>query len=417
MELPGDEIHRLAAARVKVGGVGRVRGVDGHQDPLRVRPALEDGLVVGEDDVLEVPIAQGHALPVGPGHGGDLVRQGVPLRRVKGGAQGVVPLGLLPQGAPLAAVVQAGDAGHAEGQAVNQGDVGGIFQDAGGPGHVVVVGEAEKVLALVEGPRLRAELALEAVDDLEEVHGVQAGIEALVALVVGAGVEEAVPHPAVVVPVEGFAHQEELRLEAVAEAPEAAEEVDFQAVGHIQPEAVDAEFLHPELHALQQVVHHGGVAEVQLHQLEMALPALVPEAVVVVGIAVEVDMEPVLVGGVPFLFLHVPEGPEAPAHMVEHAVQHHPDAVGVEDLHHLGKVLVGSQAAVHLPVVPGVVAMAVAVEDGGEVEGAGPQLLDMGGPVPDFADAAYGYAVVFLGRAAEAQGIDLIEYAFVSPHS
>ena len=57
----------------------------------------------------------------------------------------------------------------------------------------------------------------------------------------------------------------------------------------------------------------------------MALPALVPEAVVVVGIAVEADVEPVLIGAVPLLLLHVPEGPEAPAHMVEDSVQHHPD--------------------------------------------------------------------------------------------
>ena len=37
----------------------------------------------------------------------------------------------------------------------------------------------------------------------------------------------------------------------------------------------------------------------------MAFPSLVPEAVVVAAIAVEADMEPVFVGGIPFLLLYV----------------------------------------------------------------------------------------------------------------
>ena len=97
----------------------------------------------------------------------------------------------------------------------------------------------------------------------------------------------------------------------------------------------------------------------------MALPALVPEAVVVVGIAVEADVEPVLVWRIPAFFLHVPEGPEAPAYVVEHPVDDHFDPVVVEGPAYLGKILISPQAAVNLPVVPGVVAVAVAFKNGG----------------------------------------------------
>ena len=128
------------------------------------------------------------------------------------------------------------------------------------------------------------------------------------------------------------------------------------------------------------------------------------------------DVEPVLVGGVPLLLLHVLKGPEAAAHVVEHAVQHHPDAMGVKGLTHLGEVLVGAQAAVDLPVVPGVVAVAVTFKNGGEVYRICPQLLDMVRPIGDFADAVDGDAVILLWGSAEAQGVDLVKHTIFRPH-
>ena len=78
---------------------------------------------------------------------------------------------------------------------------------------------------------------------------------------------------------------------------------------------------------VQYVVHDGGVFEVQLHELVVALPALVPEAVVIAAVAAEVYVEPVLIGRVPLPLLHVAEGPEATAHVVENAVEDDADAV------------------------------------------------------------------------------------------
>ena len=102
--------------------------------------------------------------------------------------------------------------------------------------------------------------------------------------------------------------------------------------------------------------------------------------------------------------------------MVEHPVQHHFDPVAVEALADSGEVLIGAQTAVDPAVVPGVVAVAVALKDGAEIHGVRPQAADVLRPVPDFADAAGRDAVVLPGGPAEAQGIDLIEYAFVCPH-
>ena len=282
-------------------------------------------------------------------------------------------------------------------------------------GDVVIVAEAQEVAALVERPGFGAELALEAVDYLEEVHTVQAGVQALVALVVRDAVEHLVVHPAVIVAVQRLA-QEEKVTQAVAETAQAAQEVEVQAVGNVEPQAVYAELLAPELHGVQYVVHDGGVFEVQLHELVVALPALVPEAVVIAAVAAEVYVEPVLIGRVPLPLLHVAEGPEATAHVVENAVEDDADAVFAQ----LGadgfEVLVRAEAAVHAAVVPRVVAVAVALEDGAEVHGVRAQLFNVPGPVRDFEYAVRQNAVVIMRRAAEAQGVNVIKYAVVCPH-
>ena len=239
----------------------------------------------------------------------------------------------------------------------------GLGELGGQPGHVVVVREGQQVGPLVEGPGLRPVLPGQAVADLKQVPVVEAGPQTLEAVVVGDRVALVRPHPLVVVAPQGLAQEHKIGLQGVGKGPQLPEIVDGQAVGHVQAQAVDAELLHPAADGLELVLHHRRVVEVQLHQLAVALPALVPEAVVPVGVAVKVDVEPVLVGAVPLLLLHVPEGPEAPAHVVEHPVQHDPQPRVVEGPAHLGQVLVGAQPGVQPVVVPGVIAVLVAVKD------------------------------------------------------
>lgn len=86
------------------------------------------------------------------------------------------------------------------------------MQDAGDALHVVVVQEAEEVLPLVQGPGLWTELPGQAVANLKEIHGVEAGVQALIAFVVGDAVAHVRIHPPVVVPVEGLAQEDKIRL-------------------------------------------------------------------------------------------------------------------------------------------------------------------------------------------------------------
>ena len=158
-------------------------------------------------------------------------------------------------------------------------------------------------------------------------------------------------------------------LDRVAERAQTADEVLIQTVGDIQTQAVDVKFLDPAADALEQVLDDLLVAQIQLDQLVVTFPALVPEAVVVVGIAVEIDVEPVLVRGVPLFLLNVLKCPEAASDMVEHAVEHDADAFVVQDAAHFGKLFIGAEAAVDFSEIAGVVAVAVGFKDGGEIHG------------------------------------------------
>ena len=292
-----------------------------------------------------------------------------------------------------------------------------IPEDRGDALHVVVVQEAQEVGSPVDRPGLRPKLPGQAVADLKKVLVIEAGPQALVALVVGDAVAQPLPHPAVVIPVEGLPHEDEVRLQRVRKGPQLPQVLHRQAVGHIQPQPVDAVVRHPAPDRLKLVLHHRRILEVQLHQLIVALPALVPEAVVIIAVAVEINVEPVLVGAVPLLLLHVPEGPEAPAHVVEHPIQQHPDAGIMEGPAHALQVLLRPQAAVHPVVVPGVISVAVTFEEGIEQHRVRPQLPDVLHPIQQAQDAVLRHTVVVRRRAAQPQGIDLVHHRFIKPHS
>ena len=135
-------------------------GVDGHQHPLLRAGALEDQLPVGEQYVPIAAMAQGGAVPLGAGQLGDEVGQVVPFGLLQSGAQGGIPVPFLPPDAPLAAIVHRRDPGHTEHQGIGGAEVIRVGELAGDAGHVVVVQEGQQVGALVQGPLLRAKLAV-----------------------------------------------------------------------------------------------------------------------------------------------------------------------------------------------------------------------------------------------------------------
>ena len=183
--------------------------------------------------------------------------------------------------------------------------------------------------------------------DLKQIHAVKAGVQALIAFVVGAGMQHLVVHQRRIIPMENLTHQEEILLQPIAEAAQPAHKIMIQQISHIQTQSVNIEGFHPETDALQNMVHHLFIFQIQLHQIVIAFPALVPQTVVVVGISAQINMKPVQIRRVLPVFQHVLKGPEASSHMVEHTVQHHADSGLMQAPAHLCKILVASKPAVN----------------------------------------------------------------------
>ena len=273
------------------------------------------------------------------------------------------------------------------------------------------------MLSLIKRPVLRSELPKQRMHDLEQIHAVEAAEKPFIALIVGGRMEHAVVHETIIVSVQHLSQQKELRLQALCITAQPPQEAFVQTVRHIQPQPVDVKLLHPAFHALQKIVHHLLIAQVQLHQIIVPLPALIPKAVIVVGIPVEVNpMEPIDIGGSSPVSQHIHKRPEPSAHMIEYTVQHHLDALLVQSIAHLLKVLVGSQTHIHLPVVSGIVAMGVRLKQRRKIHRVHSKLLHMRYPVQHLQDTVLQHPVIFKRRTAEPQRIDLVEHAFKCPH-
>lgn len=110
----GDKVHRPPRARVKVRVERFALRVHGHQHALALRRALEDVLPVRQQHRAVSAMAQCPAAPARRRQPGNILRQPVFLRHVHRGAQRRVAVLFAALHAPLAAVINAGHAGHAE---------------------------------------------------------------------------------------------------------------------------------------------------------------------------------------------------------------------------------------------------------------------------------------------------------------
>ena len=154
----GDEVYCAAAAGIEMRGIGLVVNVDRDEHALAVCTPFPDALPVGEDELLEVAVAQSAAFAVRLRHGGDGVGQLVPLGRVERGPQRVVALLLGALGAPLTAVIDARNARHAEQQRVDKRQMAAVLEDGRDAGDIVVVDEREYHLAGMSSNKLHRQM-------------------------------------------------------------------------------------------------------------------------------------------------------------------------------------------------------------------------------------------------------------------
>ena len=131
-----------------------------------------------------------------------------------------------------------------------------------------------------------------------------------------------------------FAHQPEVLFFGGCACAHLLHEAEIQAVGAVETDAVDVEFVDPEVDDIKEIVADLLVLEIQVDEF-------VGESVVIAGVSAEPDsFVPSAVRGLFSFFLNVAEGKEFAAGVVEDTVYDDFDAEFVGFFYVCGKVRV-----------------------------------------------------------------------------
>ena len=212
-------------------------------------------------------------------------------------------------------------------------------------------------------------------------------------------------------------HEPEVGLERAGLPAKGAHEVKVQHVGRVEAQPVNVKFPYPEAHGLQQIVPHLGISNVQLCQQIVSAPVVIGKAVVILVVAPEVYIAvPADIAAAFTVFAYIAEGKEIAARMVEHAVENHAHARLMAALHKGFEIVVCAETTVELPVIGGVVAVTVRLEQRPDVKTRTAESAYMFDPGGQLVQPVYRLPVrVLLRCAAKPQRIDVIEYCFVIP--
>ena len=102
--------------------------------------------------------------------------------------------------------------------------------------------------------------------------------------------------------------------------------------------------------------------------------------------------------------------------MIENAVENHSYPVFMKLSAYRCEILISTEPAVQLTVIPCIVAVCIRLEHRRKIDCVAAQTLYMRYPVSYLIYSAFGNSVVFKRRSAESQRIYLIKYAFICPH-
>ena len=220
------------------------------------------------------------------------------------------------------------------------------------------------------------------VGNFKEVVIIEAGVKAFVKFVIGDGVEHLTVNPAAVVPVNHLAHEPEIFLHGLCLAAHFLHEVEVQHIGAVQAYSVNVKLINPKPDDVKEIGPYIRVKEVQAGQFKMSLPGFVSKGIAAGALPVKVHpLIPVLIGGIPALFLYVLKGKKFTSRVIEHAVHYYLYALLVALGHKISERIIIAQTPVHQLIISGIVSMAGGFKNRAYVDGAAAQGADVGNPL------------------------------------
>ena len=270
-----------------------------------------------------------------------------------GGTQRFIAgVGALSLNAPFAAVIDGWNSGQSEEADVYGEQVLPELKLCGNPILVMIVHKGVKLASDGLQPSY-------VVGNLKEVVVIEAGVKAFVKFVISDGVKHLIVNPAAVVPVYHLTHKPEIFLHGLCLAAHFLHEVKVQHIGAVQAYSVNVKLVNPKPDDIKEIGPHIRVKEVQAGQFKVSLPGFISKGIAAGALPVEVhSLIPVLIRGIPALFLYVLKGKKLTSCVIEHTVHNNLYALLVALVHKFSERTVIAQTPVHQFIIPGIVSMA-----------------------------------------------------------
>ena len=101
--------------------------------------------------------------------------------------------------------------------------------------------------------------------------------QTLITFIVSNAVQHFGVSPAVIVAVDYLTHEPEIALFALTEVSYPLEEVEVDAISRIKAYTIDTERFDPVIHSIYKMIANTYVAKIELNEIIVTVPALVPE--------------------------------------------------------------------------------------------------------------------------------------------
>ena len=112
------------------------------------------------------------------------------------------------------------------------------------------------------------------------------------------------------------------------------------------------------------MVNYFFISEIKFYKIIIAFPAFIPQAVIVVGISVKINIKPVFITGFMSVFKDILKSRKSTSYMVKYSVKYYTDSVVGKFFSQIFKVFVGSEPYVYFFVIPCIIAVCIGFKYG-----------------------------------------------------
>ena len=253
--------------------------------------------------------------------------------------------------------------------------------------------------------------------DFKVIVIVMSGIQGLMQVIVGNGMQGSFIDPADIISVNDLTHQPELRLHFIGSLTKSLHEIEIQYICGIQADSVNIECFHPETNYITDIIFDLWITLIQLYQKVVATPVLVGKTIVILIVAIEIHIAvPVTVAGILPVFLNILKCKKVSSGVIEYTIQNNPDAGSVTFFYKSSQIVVCTQATVQFLIIGCFVTMSYRFKQWPDIQSITSKIVDMSDPGKKGVQSVNRLLIsILLRRSCQTQWVYMIKNSFIVP--